>query len=124
MARYRKLPVEIEAVQCTEGVVAHGYAELHEFVGEGFCQPVDESISPYIKTLEGDMIVSLGDYIIKGVNGEFYPCKPDIFEKTYEAVEVCEKNVYSFFWDCGRQGDIEGIFKALRRKTGLRKNGN
>lgn len=37
-----------------------------------------------IPTLEGDMEASLGDYIIKGVNGEFYPCKPDIFEKTYE----------------------------------------
>lgn len=40
-----------------------------------------------IATLEGDMHVSVGDYIIKGVNGELYPCKPDIFEKTYEAVE-------------------------------------
>ena len=39
-----------------------------------------------IKTLEGNMIGDFGDYIIKGVNGEFYPCKPDIFEKTYEAV--------------------------------------
>lgn len=40
-----------------------------------------------IETLEGDMTVSDGDYIIKGVNGEFYPCKPDIFEKTYEVIE-------------------------------------
>mgnify|MGYP000012504888 CR=1 FL=1 len=39
-----------------------------------------------IATLEGDMHVSVGDYIIKGVNGELYPCKPDIFEKTYEKV--------------------------------------
>lgn len=39
-----------------------------------------------IHTLEGNMIASKGDYIIKGVNGEFYPCKPDIFEKTYEEV--------------------------------------
>lgn len=41
----------------------------------------------YIQTLEGDMHVSVGDFIIRGVNGEFYPCKPDIFEKTYEKVE-------------------------------------
>lgn len=41
----------------------------------------------FIKTLEGDMHVSVGDYIIKGVDGELYPCKPDIFEKTYEIVE-------------------------------------
>jgi len=40
----------------------------------------------YIETLEGDMSVSKGDYIIKGVKGEFYPCKPDIFNETYEAV--------------------------------------
>lgn len=38
----------------------------------------------FIKTLEGQHIASKGDWIIKGVNGEFYPCKPDIFEKTYE----------------------------------------
>ena len=40
-----------------------------------------------IETLEGDMKCSIGDWIIKGVNGEFYPCKPDIFEKTYDKVE-------------------------------------
>jgi hypothetical protein len=38
----------------------------------------------HIKTLEGAMIASIGDFVIKGVNGEFYPCKPDIFAKTYE----------------------------------------
>ena len=38
----------------------------------------------YIQTLEGEMHASVGDYIIKGVNGEFYPCKPDIFKKTYD----------------------------------------
>ena len=41
----------------------------------------------YIMTLEGNHKVTPGDYIIKGVNGEFYPCKPDIFEKTYEKAE-------------------------------------
>lgn len=40
-----------------------------------------------IKTLEGEHIATIGDFIIKGVNGEFYPCKPDIFEKTYEKAE-------------------------------------
>lgn len=40
-----------------------------------------------IQTLEGDLECTKGDFIIKGVNGEFYPCKPDIFEKTYERVE-------------------------------------
>lgn len=42
----------------------------------------------YIRTLEGDMLVSNGDWIIRGINGELYPCKPDIFEKTYEPVPI------------------------------------
>ena len=48
----------------------------------------EDKDNPYLKieTLEGIMKASVGDYIIKGVNGEFYPCKPDIFEKTYERV--------------------------------------
>lgn len=48
----------------------------------------EDKDNPYLKieTLEGTMKASVGDYIIKGVNGEFYPCKPDIFEKTYERV--------------------------------------
>jgi hypothetical protein len=45
-----------------------------------------EDEPPYIRTLEGNMYVMPGDWIIKGVKGEFYPCKPDIFELTYEAV--------------------------------------
>jgi hypothetical protein len=40
-----------------------------------------------IKTLEGEMLASFGDYVIKGVSNEYYPCKPDIFEKTYEPAE-------------------------------------
>lgn len=49
---------------------------------------IEDADNPYmyIETLEGTMKASVGDYIIKGVNGEFYPCKPDIFEKTYEEV--------------------------------------
>ncbi len=41
----------------------------------------------FVKTLEGDMHISAGDYVIQGVKGEIYPCKPDIFEQTYERVE-------------------------------------
>jgi hypothetical protein len=90
--KFRKKPVVIEAVQLTEfnaSVVEH-------FVGDYlrrhyFGDIVDRS-SPYdgliIQTLEGAMLAKNGDYIIKGVNGEFYPCKPDIFEKTYEKVEL------------------------------------
>ena len=51
----------------------------------------------FIKTLEGDHHASAGDYIIRGVNGEFYPCKPDIFEKTYDIEEKCESvEMFSF----------------------------
>lgn len=61
MAKYRKKPVIIEAYQTDKEMIIH--------------------------TLEGDMKASIGDYIITGVNGEKYPCKPDIFNKTYEKVE-------------------------------------
>ena len=60
MAKYRKRPVIIDAVQLTERVE--------------------------IETLEGVMIGEVGDWLITGVKGEMYPCKPDIFEMTYEAV--------------------------------------
>jgi hypothetical protein len=80
--KYRKKPVVIEAVQYT-GSDANKI-KLHHFMG--FNYYFDDDNNLIIKTLEGDMRASLGDYIIKGVYGEFYPCKPDIFEKTYEVV--------------------------------------
>ena len=79
MKKYRKKPVIIEAVQYN----GENIAEISEFVtnrGMSF----DGELK--IETLEGTMIASIGDYIIKGVKGEFYPCKPDIFEQTYEEV--------------------------------------
>ena len=93
--KYRKKPVVIEAVQYIRGKEIPAV----EFLGGkplGDCETdtaiyrmnwYDQSVSIKIKTLEGLMEVSDGDYIIKGVNGEFYPCKPDIFEKTYEKVD-------------------------------------
>jgi len=77
MAKYRKLPVEIEAIQFT----GNNMPELELFVPVGRYHD-DETFS--IITLEGEMHVSVDDYVIKGVKGEFYPCKPDIFEATYE----------------------------------------
>lgn len=83
--KYRKKPVVIEAIQW-DGA---NLEEIKEFVRESLIY--DEKGFPHvnmkIKTLEGDHECTKGDFIIKGVNGEFYPCKPDIFEKTYEAVE-------------------------------------
>ncbi|MDD5065021.1 MAG: hypothetical protein PHQ35_09740 [Phycisphaerae bacterium] len=84
MAKFRKKPVVVEAIQYTgEG----NYQEICDFVGDKltmeYCYTDQTLIIP---TLEGEMKANKGDYIIKGIKGEFYPCKPDIFEKTYEAV--------------------------------------
>ena len=75
---YRKKPVEVQTVQWTGSNVD----EVESFVEKGIVyQKLSSSF--LIATLEGVMEVSVGDYIIKGVNGECYPCKPDIFAKTY-----------------------------------------
>lgn len=80
--KYRKKPVVIEAVQYdpNDQIVAV------RFLG-GPDGPWSNNLGFRIHTLEGDMLVKPGDWIIKGVQGEFYPCKPDIFEATYEPVD-------------------------------------
>lgn len=78
MAKYRKKPVEIEAIQWTG-------TNIEEVCGFYSDAVVLENCI-IVKTLEGDMRANVGDYIIKGVKGEFYPCKPDIFEATYDKV--------------------------------------
>lgn len=81
MAKYVKKPVVIEAIRWT----GNNIEELEEFaLNENDIDLFSFGATLEIKTLEGVMTVSDGDYIIKGVNGEFYPCKPDIFKKTYE----------------------------------------
>ena len=86
--KYRKKPVVIEAVQFFD--TTDSLHQISEFIGDTFIVRVsyknkNNPVLP-IATLEGVMMASEGDWIIKGVNGEFYPCKPDIFEKTYELV--------------------------------------
>lgn len=85
--KYRKKPVEIEAVQFKDDS-ADTLIKLQEFMQSDLRVLFADPDNPVIKieTLEGIMDASIGDFIIKGVNGELYPCKPDIFEKTYEAV--------------------------------------
>jgi len=91
--KYRKKPVVIEAVQFngfSEGdghVMLDGRPEwlVEEFGKKVLFFGVRDTLT--IRTLEGDMLANIGDYIIKGVNGEIYPCKPDIFAKTYDKVE-------------------------------------
>lgn len=103
MARYRKKPVEIEARQ-----VPAFSTEVREFVDEcihlaewcggtsymmteegekAHSKAIVDGPHILIKTLEGDHAARSGDWIVKGVSGEFYPCKPDIFEQTYEPVD-------------------------------------
>ena len=82
----KKKPVVIEAVKYD----GKNENEVIAFVGAYLNiqqeHYASEVVELHINTLEGQMHVSVGDWIIKGVNGEFYPCKPDIFEKTYEFV--------------------------------------
>lgn len=91
--KYRKKPVVIEAVQFLGFSKEDGQvmlSECPEWLTLDFGRRILFFGKPdalTIRTLEGDMTASIGDYIIKGVNGELYPCKPDIFEKTYEPVE-------------------------------------
>jgi len=109
--QFRKKPVVIEAVQwfkngdhpedntvfiesegsspfLSEGKVVRYYRHP-EISGETICPNCDNLYHEhgFIDTLEGGHIVCVGDWIIKGIKGEFYPCKPDIFEATYELVE-------------------------------------
>jgi hypothetical protein len=84
MPRFRKKPVVIEAVRW-EG---HNLADISAFIGYEPVQKHDGcNTSLQIETKEGDMWASMGDWIIKGVMGEFYPCKPNIFEATYEGAD-------------------------------------
>ena len=77
--KYRKKPVVVEAVRFT----GDNWKEISDW---GYDKIVCGTKHFYIQTLEGEMTGKVGDYIIKGINGEFYPCKPDIFLKTYEEV--------------------------------------
>lgn len=77
--RYRKRPVEVEAIQWD----GDNWHEVLAFTGRGISQH-GRTLS--ITTLEGTMTASPGDWIIRGIADELYPCKPDIFEQTYEAV--------------------------------------
>jgi hypothetical protein len=88
--QYRKKPVVIEACQITE----KNELEIRQWSGgKVYASPVLEPTKDnpsglywQIDTLEGVMTAIPGDFIIKGIKGEFYPCKPDVFEKTYEEV--------------------------------------
>lgn len=87
MAKFRKKPVEIEAIKFNR----NNWNEIVEFTNNTahtitIERRIDGKCTCIIPTLEGEHIANEGDYIIKGVKGEFYPCKPDVFELTYEPV--------------------------------------
>ena len=79
MAKYRKKPVVIDAIQFT----GDNFSEIESFCPKARNVGIRNMVIP---TLEGDMTALSDDWIIKGVKGEFYPCRPDIFEQTYELV--------------------------------------
>lgn len=101
MMYYRKKPVVIQAFQMTKER-RQDNSEWPEWLNEAWNKDHGEIGALYpegypnsdgsdrlrIQTLEGNQLVSWGDYIIRGVHGEIYPCKPDIFEKTYEEVKL------------------------------------
>lgn len=85
MSKYVKLPVEIDAFQWTLDHDMENPKWFVEAIADGEIIEYDDgrNLSLLIETLEGRMNAFMGDYIIKGVNGEIYSCKPDIFRKTY-----------------------------------------
>ena len=94
MKHYRKKPVVIEAIRYTGSPMS--FSEIWTWMSGddtnspmlGYEGPSDDDPQEFgIKTLEGKMRASPGDWIIKGIKGEFYPCKADIFEASYEAVD-------------------------------------
>jgi hypothetical protein len=99
MAHFRKKPVVIEAVQLRwttwnemcdflNGIVSRDNEARYSNEASDPCGEEAPYIELTIPTLEGDMVAKHGDWIIKGINGEYYPCKPDIFEKSYEPAGV------------------------------------
>lgn len=83
MPKFRKKPVTIEAVQWDGKMTT-----VEPLLAGSTCEAVSQNLgSPelYITTLEGEMRADVGDWVIRGVKGELYPCKPDIFEAIYES---------------------------------------
>ena len=92
--QYSKKPVIIDAIQWTGSNIQ----EVADFCSACYMKPVDHVEKLHISTLEGIMVATEGDFIIKGIKGEFYPCKPDIFEMTYDnrnVVQAAEKSLHN-----------------------------
>jgi len=89
--KYRKKPVIVNAFHYTSDKLFNEWNKLPDWIKNayeaGILIPIGGTEGITIKTLEGDHTAKLNDFIIQGVKGELYPCKPDIFEQTYEPVE-------------------------------------
>lgn len=81
--KYRKKPAVIDAIEWT----GSNADEVVEFMKSSYSSIFDDNQNLTIHTLEGDMKANIGDFIIRGVDGEYYPCKPEIFNKTYESCD-------------------------------------
>lgn len=95
ICKFTKKPVTIEAIQFADD--ADTISNIHGFLkAETTVISYDNPTAPVMKirTLEGVMTAQVGDWIIKGVKGEFYPCKPDIFEETYDQAETEKADAY------------------------------
>ena len=105
---YRKRPIEVEALQLFQSDFDFAFSEkkkkkenrnitgfYHKFLGGDvwLSENREGKIKAKIRTLEGAMEIEDGDWLIKGIKGEFYPCKPDIFETTYEAILPSQLNI-------------------------------
>lgn len=84
--RYRKRPIEVDAIRIPDVWEIAGRMALEEWLGEASPNVRWKGAGLVIRTLEGEMGGSPGDMLIRGVAGELYPCKPDIFTATYEPV--------------------------------------
>jgi hypothetical protein len=108
MAKYRKRPVEVEAFQILMDTMRK--RDYPQWFADAIASGVvyqkanpDYPVECTIRTLEGEMDANLCDYIIKGVNGELYPCKPDIFDKTYE---MCSVNALNTCDNCNYAREV------------------
>lgn len=86
VGKYRKKPVTVKAIQWTDD----NFEEVVKFIGSEHEGGDLKGTYVFINTLEGVMIARRGDYIIRGVKNECYPCKQDIFEETYDLIEIQE----------------------------------
>jgi hypothetical protein len=118
---YRKRPVTVEARQLIDDLASHASIAAWIEAGSGHAEIPFAEPCLYIETLEGRMRAGIGDWVIKGVKGEFYPCKDDIFEATYEPADAAPAPVVIVFdpRECGLPW-LEELATAVREQSGGR----